>query len=62
MSHHEIRDRGATLRLGGTTSDSILGGGGHKTLFLTNSLSILKILGGSCHYSVVPGNEFQNRV
>ena len=34
------RDHGATLRLGGSISDSILvgGGGGHKTLFLTNSL------------------------
>ena len=37
-----VRDRGATLKLGGgreggTISDSILGGG-HKTLFLTNSL------------------------
>ena len=33
------RDRGAILRLGGTINDSILGGGGgHKTLFLINSL------------------------
>ena len=34
------RNRGATLRWGGgTISASILGGGGgHKTLFLTNSL------------------------
>ena len=33
------RDRVATLRLeGGTISESILGGGRHKTLFLTNSL------------------------
>ena len=34
------RDRGATLRWGGggTVSDSILGGGGHKTLFNTNSI------------------------
>ena len=40
MSHNR-RDRGATLILeggGGTVSDSILGGRGHKTLFLTNSL------------------------
>ena len=33
------RDRVATLRLeGGAISESILGGRGHKTLFLTNSL------------------------
>ena len=46
-----ITDRGATLTLAGTVSDSILGGGGegggHKTLFLTNSgFIIFKILGG----------------
>ena len=41
--HVGHRDRGAFLRLGGmgggggTISDSILGGG-HKALFLTNSL------------------------
>ena len=47
LKHAQFRDRGATLRLGvgvrgggggGTISDSILGGGGHKTPFLTNSL------------------------
>ena len=53
MSHNR-RDRGATLILegggggGGTVSDSILGGRGHKTLFLTKLLIILKILGGTC--------------
>ena len=38
LCNYNIRDRGATLRLGegGTIGDSILGGG-HKTLFLTNS-------------------------
>ena len=44
-----FRYRGATLRLGrgGHISASKLGGG-HKTLFLTNSI-ILEILGGTCH-------------
>ena len=48
---------------GGTINDSILGG--HKTLFLTNSLLILKILGGGGHvppplppYSAVPVPEY----
>ena len=35
----DIRDRGATLRWGGGyINDSIFGGGGHKTPFLTNSI------------------------
>ena len=44
----QLRDRGATLRLGCTISDSILGGGGAQTFFSLSFYNFKNIGGGMC--------------